>query len=200
MEQGTIVAATGNEHKLNEFRAILQGFRILSAQEAGFSGEVDETGKTFSENAFLKARAVCKATGLPALADDSGLCVDALQGAPGIYSARYSQLFGFPKAATREQIDRNNRLCLLRNLEGKKERRAHFCCAVALVFPDGREFSAEGKTYGTILCEERGGSGFGYDCLFWSEELKMTFAEADEAQKNSVSHRGRALSCLFKSL
>ncbi len=183
-----IVAATGNPHKLKEIREILCGFEIVSEAEAGFFGEVEENGSTFLENALLKARAVSKATGLAALADDSGLCVEALGGAPGIYSARYS---GGGDAA--------NRALLLKNLQ-EKERRAYFCCAAALVYPNGKEIVAEGRTYGTIVHESRGEGGFGYDSLFLSDDLGVTFAEADEAAKNSVSHRGRALRALAEKL
>ena len=180
-----LVAATGNAHKLQEIRQILQGFEILSAVEAGFCGEIEETGNSFLENALIKARAVSSALHLPALADDSGLSVDALGGAPGIFSARYSG-----------GGDAENRALLLKNLAGKKDRRAHFCCAVALVFPDGRTLTAEGKTFGVILGTERGEGGFGYDPLFLSDDLNMTFAEAKEEEKNAVSHRGRALTAL----
>ena len=184
-----IIAATGNAHKLREIREILKKHEILSAKEAGFCGEVEETGKTFPENALIKARAVCKATGFPALADDSGLCVDALMGAPGVYSARYSG-----------GGDAENRRLLLENMQGVKDRTAHFCCAVALVFPDGRELTAEGRTYGAILTECRGAGGFGYDSLFLSDDLGVSFAEASEEEKNAVSHRGRALAALEKLL
>lgn len=189
MEQNIIVAATGNEHKLKEMREILQGFTVISAREAGFFEDVEETGKTFLENAFLKARAVVKKTGRAALADDSGLTVDALNGAPGIYSARYSG------GGSKE-----NRKLLLKNMQGKTDRRASFVCAVALVFPDGRELSAIGRTYGRILEEERGENGFGYDSLFFSDDLHKTFAEASDEEKNFVSHRGRALTELVNSL
>lgn len=184
-----IVAATGNMHKLREMRQILQDLEIITVEEAGFAGEIAETGKSFLENALLKARAVSNATRLPALADDSGLCVDALGGAPGIFSARYSG-----------GGDLENRRLLLKNLAGKEDRRAHFACAVALVFPDGREIAAEGMTFGVILEKERGEGGFGYDPLFFSEELNMSFAEASEEQKNAVSHRGRALRALKEKL
>lgn len=177
-----LVAATGNAHKLKEFREILQDFVIISQKEAGFFGEVEETGTTFLENALLKARAVCEGTGLPALADDSGLCVEVLNGAPGVFSARYSG-----------GGDAENRKLLLKTLGNEKNRRAYFACAVALVFPDGKILTAEGRSYGNILFEERGEGGFGYDSLFLSEDLGVSFAEATEEQKNSVSHRGRAL-------
>lgn len=184
-----VVAATGNKNKLREIRAVLPDWRILSEREAGFTGDVEETGATFAENALIKAQAVCAATGLPAIADDSGLCVEALNGAPGVYSARYSG-----------GGDAENRKLLLRNLEGVEDRRAHFCCAIALVFPDGRIVQAEGRTEGRILTEERGQNGFGYDSLFYSDDLHKSFAEAGEGEKNAVSHRGRALAALRKLL
>lgn len=189
-----LVVATKNEHKLIEIRAILKGFELLTESEAGFFDEVEETGKSFLENALLKAEAVSKKTFLPALADDSGLCVDSLCGAPGIYSARYASLFA-PKG-----YSKGNRAFLLEQMAQKTDRRAHFCCAAALVFPDGKTFTAEGKTFGSILFEERGEGGFGYDALFFSDELQMTFAEAGEELKNSVSHRGRALKALLEQL
>lgn len=187
--QMKVVAATGNRHKLKEFREIFPDWDIVSEREAGFSGEVEETGETFLENALLKARAVCRATGQPALADDSGIVVDALGGAPGVHSARYSG-----------GDDADNRALLLQNMQNAANRDAHFTSAIALVFPDGREVTAEGSTFGTILREERGSSGFGYDCLFYSSDLKKSFGEATDEEKNSVSHRGRALAALREKL
>ena len=184
-----IVIATHNQGKLREIGEILTGHEIVSAEEAGFYEEVEETGATFAENARLKAEAVCRATGLAALADDSGLCVDALGGAPGVYSARYS---GGGAAENRKK--------LLRELMGENNRAAHFSCAVCLAFPDGREITAEGATHGQILREERGTGGFGYDSLFLSDDLGVSFAEAGEEAKNSVSHRGRALRALSERL
>lgn len=183
--ENTIVAATGNAHKLKEIRAILGDWKILSATEAGFFDEIEETGETFAENALIKAKAVCEATGLPALADDSGLCVVVLNGAPGVHSSRYSG-----------GGDRENRRLLLQNLENETDRRAYFASAVALVFPNGETVTAEGRTYGSILTEERGENGFGYDSLFFSDDLGKSFGEADEEEKNRVSHRGRALAAL----
>lgn len=183
------VLASSNRHKLEEFRAILRDWEIVFASEAGFTDDVEETGATFAENAELKARAVCKALGVPAIADDSGLCVDALGGAPGVYSARYSG-----------GGDKENRDLLLKNMADVEERRACFVSAIAFVFPDGKIIRAEGRTYGEILREERGGHGFGYDCLFWSDDLKKSFGEATEEEKNSVSHRGRALRALEAQL
>ena len=189
-----VVAATGNEHKLRELREILPDWEIFSQTEAGFFGEVEETGETFLENALLKARAVCLATGLPALADDSGLCVEALGGAPGVYSARYALKYA-PDGWTE-----GNRAFLLKNLEGVENRKAYFSCCIALCFPDGRELTAEGRSYGSILHENRGTGGFGYDPIFLSDDLGVSFAEASEEAKNSVSHRARALEALKKLL
>ena len=190
----TIVAATGNAHKLREIRAIFADKTVLSEKEAGFSGEVEETGESFLENALLKARAVCRATGQPALADDSGIVVDALGGAPGVHSARYAS------KDEKNSSDESNRALLLRNLQGEQNRRAWFTSAVALVFPDGREVTAEGHTFGRILDKETGEGGFGYDCLFFSDDLQKSFGEATSEEKNAVSHRGRALEALAAKL
>ena len=189
-----LVAATGNAHKLQEIRAIFEDFTVISEKEAGFSGDVEETGETFLENALIKARAVSKATGLPAIADDSGICVEALSGAPGVHSARYASKDGHNSS------DEANRALLLENLKGEQNRRAWFTSAVAIVFPDGREVTAEGRTYGHILEQETGEGGFGYDCLFFSDDLQKSFGEASPAEKNAVSHRGRALEALAKKL
>ena len=192
-----IVAATSNEHKLREFRMILWGHEIISAAEAGFTGEIEEKGVNFEENALIKARAIYRATGLPALSDDSGLCVNALGGAPGIYSARYAEKYAPGKFSGGK--DEKNRALLLKNLEGVEDRSAFFCCAA--VFVDGtRELVRIGKVYGHILTCEKGKGGFGYDPLFFSDELGCTFAEAGEEQKNAVSHRGRALRQILKEI
>ncbi len=189
MIEKRLVVATGNKGKLAEMRAILSDWVILSAKEAGFFEEVEETGATFMENAELKARAVCAFTHLPTLADDSGLCVDALGGAPGIYSARYS---GGTSA--------DNRALLLKNMQGKENRNAHFTCALALCFPDGKILRVEGETHGKILTQEEGENGFGYDPLFFSDDLQKSFGLATDEEKNTVSHRGRALDKLVKLL
>jgi XTP/dITP diphosphohydrolase len=149
---------------------------------------VEETGKTFAENALIKARAAAKALHSPVLADDSGLCVDALGGAPGVYSARYSGEHG---------NDAANRAKLLQALQGEKNRNAHFSCAVALVYPNGKEYVAEGNTYGEILTKESGDGGFGYDPLFFSADLQKSFGIATPEEKNGVSHRYRALQALL---
>ena len=182
-----IVVASNNAHKLREIAEIFTEYEVLSQKQAGFCSDVEETGDTFAENALLKARAVCKALGCITLADDSGLCVDALGGKPGVYSARYAGEHG---------NDKENRALLLKNMQGIADRGAHFTCALALVTPDGKEFVAEGKTLGTILHEEMGTGGFGYDPLFFSEDLQTSFAMAMPQEKNAVSHRFRALQAL----
>lgn len=186
-----LVVASGNAHKLREIAEIFFDCEILSQKDAGFDEDVEETGKTFAENAVIKAAAAAKALNLPCLADDSGLCVDALGGAPGVFSARYSGGHG---------NDAENRKLLLKNMQGKTDRRANFTCAMALVFPDGRKVLVEGKTYGNILLEEVGTGGFGYDPLFESEDLKKSFGVATSEEKNAVSHRGRALKLMREKL
>lgn len=187
-----IAIATNNTNKLREIRAILGGFfdEALSLADLGIDIDIEETGTTLTENALIKARTIRDLTGLPALADDSGLMVDALDGAPGVYSARY---------AGEEHDDKKNNALLLKNLEGKP-RDAKFCSVIALCYPDGRELTAEGSVRGVILEEERGTGGFGYDPLFFSPELGKTFAEATPEQKNSVSHRSRALRAMLELL
>ena len=187
-----IAIATNNQNKLREIRAILGGFfdEALSLSDLGIDIDIEETGTTLTENALIKARTIRDLTGLPALADDSGLMVDALGGAPGVYSARY---------AGEEHDDKKNNALLLKNLEGKP-RDAKFCSVIALCYPDGRELTAEGSVRGVILEEERGTGGFGYDPLFFSPELGKTFAEATPEQKNSVSHRSRALRAMLELL
>ena len=183
-----LVVASGNAHKLREISELFADFEVVSQKQMGFDGDVEETGETFVENALVKARAAAKALGCIALADDSGLCVDALGGAPGIYSARYSGEHG---------DDKKNRDLLLKNMQGIADRKAHFTSAVARVYPDGKELVAEGKTYGTILQEEIGDGGFGYDCIFESEDLNKSFGLATAEEKNTVSHRFRALQALL---
>ena len=187
MQKERLVVATGNAHKLREIAEIFTEFDVVSQKQMGFHEDVEENGKDFIENALIKARAASKALQCITLADDSGLCVDTLNGAPGIYSARYSGEHG---------NDAANRKCLLENMQGATNRRAHFTCAVAVVYPDGREILAEGRTYGNILTKEEGDGGFGYDCLFESEDLGKSFGLATAEEKNKVSHRYRALQAL----
>lgn len=184
-----LVVASGNAHKIHEISQIFTDFEVVSQKQMGFDVDVEETGATFMENALIKARAACEALGCMVLADDSGLCVDGLDGAPGVYSARYCGHHG---------SDEENRATLLKNMQGVTNRRAHFTCALALVYPDGREVLAEGHTYGTILEKEDGVGGFGYDPLFKSEDLGKSFGQATEEEKNAVSHRFRGLQALLK--
>ncbi len=189
MEKMRLVVASGNAHKLREIAEIFTDFEVVSQKQMGFDGDVEETGETFAENALIKARAACETLGVMALADDSGLCVDALNGAPGVYSARYCGYHG---------SDAENRAVLLKNMQGVENRSAHFTSAIALVYPDGRELTAEGSTYGRILEAEQGEGGFGYDCLFFSDDLQKAFGEASAEEKNAVSHRFRALQAMLK--
>ncbi len=191
MEKQTLVVATGNAHKLEEIAQIFTQYQVVSQKQMGFDEDVEETGVTFAENALIKARAAAKALNMLTLADDSGLCVDALNGAPGVYSARYCGRHG---------DDAANRVLLLKNLQNESNRRAYFACAVALVYPDGREIVAEGKTHGEILHAECGNGGFGYDSLFFNDDLQKSFGEATAEEKNSVSHRYRALQALLEKL
>jgi XTP/dITP diphosphohydrolase len=183
-----LIVASGNAHKLREIAEIFTEFEVLSQKQMGFDVDVEETGTTFAENALIKARAASKALGLPTLGDDSGLCVEALGGEPGVYSARYSGGHG---------NDQANRDLLLKKLEEVENRRAYFACALALVYPNGDVLTAEGRTYGNILKKEEGEGGFGYDCIFESEDLKKSFGLATAEEKNSVSHRFRALQGLL---
>ena len=185
------VLATHNAKKLRELSDILSkyGVQVVSPGDLGITVDVEETGSTFAENAMLKARAVCDAAGLPAIADDSELCVDALDGAPGVYSARFS---GGGAA--------ENRALLLKRLDGVSHRNARFACAVCFIDADGKALFGEGCTEGRILFEEIGDKGFGYDSLFFSDDLGKSFGEATEEEKNSVSHRFRALSDLRSKL
>ncbi|MBQ5927517.1 MAG: RdgB/HAM1 family non-canonical purine NTP pyrophosphatase [Clostridia bacterium] len=194
VEKKTIVVATGNVHKLREFAEIFPEYHFVTQKQAGFFEEVEETGKTFRENALIKAMAASKALNLPTVADDSGICVDALGGAPGVYSARYSGEHG---------DDKKNRDLLLENLKSKTDkadRTAYFCSAIVLCYPDGTYYEAEGKTYGKILFEEQGSGGFGYDCIFESDDLKKSFGLATPEEKNAVSHRFRALQKLKEQI
>ena len=189
MELTKIIVASGNEGKIKELAKLMKGFELVSMREAGFEGDIEETGETFKENAFIKAKTVSEKLGLPALADDSGLCVDFLCGAPGVYSARFS---GEGEAA--------NRALLLDRMKDAPDRRAHFECAVCLYMPGGKCLFGTGRTDGEILTEERGKLGFGYDSLFFSYDLQKSFGEATAKEKNKVSHRARAIIDLIAKL
>ena len=182
-----VILASKNQHKLTELSAILSqlGFEIALESEYGLDIDVEETGTTFEENSFLKADAVMKASGLPVLADDSGLMVDALDGAPGVYSARYGH-----KASDKERT-----AYLLENMKDVPEERrgAKFVCVITCLFPDGRKIVARGECPGVIARAPHGENGFGYDPVFYLPELGMTYAELPSEQKNAISHRPRAL-------
>ena len=188
-----LIIASNNEHKLREIRQILGNHfgEILSMREAGIDHETIEDGETFLQNAEKKAREIAEISGCCALADDSGLCVDALDGAPGIYSARFAGRHGDDEA--------NNDL-LLKKLEHVQNREAHYTCAMALVWPDGRMMTSEGYLYGTIGRERRGTNGFGYDPLFVLPERGCTTAELSPEEKNAISHRAEALHGLVRQL
>lgn len=190
----TFIIATKNKKKLGELQRILAplGIDAVCEADSGFDfPEVEENGTTFAENALLKARSACKVSGMPAVADDSGLCVDALNGAPGVYSARYAGAHG---------DDAANNALLLQNLADtpENERTARFQCAVACVFPDGTELVVEGACEGRIGYELKGDGGFGYDPLFYVGA--RSFAEFTAEEKDKISHRGQALCKLAAAL
>ena len=187
----TLVLATRNQGKIREFRRILDAIsngaiNLVGLEEFAHTTEVEETGSTFKENALLQARSICAETGLPAIADDSGLCVDALDGAPGIYSARYAGVHG---------DDLGNNAKLLRELANVPEdkRSAHFTCAAALVLPYGREHVTEEIFEGSILFAPIGDQGFGYDPLFRPDGLAISSAQMSAEEKDLISHRGKSL-------
>ena len=188
-----IVLATGNKGKLREFRGLLVGVfgKIVSLNDLESPPEVTEDGETFRENALKKARAVAAYSGLPALADDSGLEAEALGGRPGVYSARY---------AGEGAADSDNIAKLLSELQGVVNRKASFVCVLALVTPDGKEITAEGTCEGVILTGPRGEGGFGYDPVFLLPEYNRTMAEIPAELKNKISHRARACESLVKHL
>ena len=180
------VLATHNPGKLREMSAILGelGVEVVSPADVGITVDVEETGTTFAENAMLKAKAICAAAGLPAIADDSGLCVDALNGAPGVYSARYGG----------EGLDDKGRYMLLLNsMRGQTTRKAHFACAIACAFPNGDELTAQGQCDGAIAFAPMGEGGFGYDPVFLVPEKGKTFGQLTAEEKSAISHRGKAL-------
>ena len=180
------VLATHNPGKLKEMGAILArfGVEVVSPKDLGLTVDVEETGTTFAENAMLKAKAICAAAQLLAIADDSGLCVDALNGGPGVYSARYGG----------EGLDDRGRyMLLLNNMRGQTTRAAHFACAIACAFPNGDTLTAEGRCDGTIAFAPMGEGGFGYDPVFFVPEKAKTFGQLTAEEKSAISHRGRAL-------
>lgn len=191
-----VVLASKNPHKLVEIRQITDkfGFELVLQSELGVDIDVEETGSTFEENSFIKAEAVMKATGLPAIADDSGIAVDALNGEPGIYSARY----GFDETLD----DRGRMMLLLKNTEQVPDgqRQAQFVCVITFITPDGTTIQARGEIHGELTREPRGQNGFGYDPIFYYPPLGMTTAELPSEVKNRVSHRGNALNLFYQKL
>lgn len=188
-----LILATNNAHKVKEITQILKGKfdEIISLKQANIDVDPEENGTTFLANAQIKAREISKHTSFAVLADDTGLCVDALDGMPSIYSARYAGVHGDDKA---------NRVKLLKELENKEDRSAHFETVVVLHYPDGKEVWATGKVDGKILFQEDGENGFGYDSIFYCNDLEKSFGVATDEEKNSVSHRARAIYNLLEKL
>lgn len=186
-----IVFASTNKHKIHEVKEILSNYDVLSLADIGFTEEIDETGTTTAENSKIKALAVRKFLNekgdfeTPVLADDAGLFIESLNGEPGVYSARYAG----------NHDNESNRQKVLKNMQGKENRTAYFECTICYAGKDViKEFV--GRTYGKITTEKIGSDAFGYDCLFFSDDLHKTFGQATDDEKNSVSHRGRALELL----
>ena len=190
-----VILASNNENKLREMQQILSplGWEILRQKDVGLHLDPDENGKTFEDNSRIKAEAVMQASGLPAIADDSGVSVDALNGAPGVYSARFAGE-GHDDAANRAKL-----FAELRDVPAER-RTAHFACAMVLVRPGEPNIEVVGRVDGRILFEERGENGFGYDNMFLYEPFGLSFAEIDAERKNGVSHRRRALELVLDAL
>lgn len=190
-----LVIASNNPGKLREFQFLLQplGIEVLTQAQLGIS-EAEEPHVTFIENALAKARHVSRLSGLPALADDSGICVEALGGAPGVFSARY--------AGDNPKSDARNNEKLLKEMHGVTDRRAHYYCVLVLLHhaDDPQPLIAEGEWHGEIAYEERGDGGFGYDPMFWLPGLGKMSSELEREQKHAISHRGKALKVLLEKL
>ena len=182
-----MILASNNKGKLREMRELLSGLgiEVLSQREAGFDIEVEETGTTFEENSYLKASAITAMSGLPAVADDSGLMVDYLGGEPGVYSARYT--------GNHEDSDIDRYMFLLKKMEGVEDRRSKFVSAVCCTFPNGDIIRTRGECHGNILHAPVGEHGFGYDPIFGPDGQKGSMAELTDEEKNAISHRGKAV-------
>ena len=189
MDKKKIVLASGNKHKIAEISSMLPDYEVVSYKEF-FDGEIEETGETFYENALIKAKTVSEKLKCAALADDSGICVDALSGAPGVFSARYAG----------DGVDEHNNELLLKNMQGKSDRKAKFVCCMVYCAKNGDILSATGEVKGEILAERQGVNGFGYDPIFYSYELGKSMGLATAEEKNSVSHRHRALIEIIKKI
>lgn len=191
-----LIVASNNQGKIKEIKKILSEFNleVVSLKEEGIDVDVVEDGTTFMENSYKKAKTIHDLTGEMVLADDSGLCVDALDGAPGIYSARFAGEHGNDK--------KNNEklLSLLKDKDKQEDRKAKFVCSIVLIINSEKVVKVTGEVHGYILDKEVGISGFGYDPLFYVPELNKTFGQASESEKNSISHRGRALKALEDKL
>ena len=185
-----ILLASSNRHKRREFAALLSGYSIAIPQDKGIPFEPEETGASFFENALIKAEALYKATGLPVLADDSGLCVDALDGAPGVHSARFGSESGAPLP------DSKRNALLLAKMKGEANRTCRFVCCLLLYAGKGRVFSAQETLEGVLLEAPRGEGGFGYDPVVFLPDLGKSVAELSEEEKNMISHRGKAARAL----
>ncbi len=192
------VLASNNKHKLVEIKTMLEGKfdDILTLKDLNIQVEIEENGSTFEQNAYIKASEIAKMTGLPAIGDDSGICVNALDGEPNIYSARYA---GEPCDDKKNNEKLLNKIHALEK-DGQVDRTAYFQSVVVLCYPDGKYISGSGRTYGKIIDEYRGDNGFGYDPLFLSDELGKTFGEAKMEEKNKISHRSRALADLLSKM
>ena len=190
----TIVLATNNEHKLEEFRKMLTNYEIITLNDIGFYDDIEENGNTFEENGLIKAKAIHnflkkKGKDYIVVSEDSGLCVNCLNGEPGIHSARYAQ----------DHNDQANRDKLRKELT-EKDKSAYFISTIIVYYPNEEYKVFTGKTYGKIIDEELGDKSFGYDCIFYSNDLNKTFGQATKEEKNSVSHRGRAINEMIKEL
>ena len=177
--------ASNNAHKISEFKKIFDklGFELVTPKELGISCDPEENGATFEENSLIKAREFFKLSGIPTVADDSGLCVNALNGEPGIYSARYGGM----------DNDTERLFFLLSNIKDKTDRTAFFACAISCVIDEDTEFVVRENVYGTLLFEPVGECGFGYDPIFVPDGFEETFAQMSQEQKNKISHRAKAL-------
>lgn len=187
-----IIFASTNKGKIREFKEILSpyGINILSLDDIGFNGDIVEDGLTFLDNAIIKAKTISKLYNKPAMSDDSGICVIALNNAPGVHSARYSP----------NRDDKENNKLLLRNLEGKTDRRAFYECDIVVYFPDDRYYSYVGKCFGKIDYKETGNLGFGYDPLFIPDGYDISFGLIPAEEKNKISHRGKAIQSMLKDI
>ena len=193
MPEKVLLVATGNKGKLAEIKSILKEYHVMGASEAGISFDAEETGDTFAENAAIKARELKKLTEHAVLADDSGLCVDFLDGEPGVYSARYAG-----ESATDD--DNIDKLLSALNDVPEEKRGAKFTSVICMIDAEGNEIYGEGNCFGRILTERQGDGGFGYDPVFFSNDFNESFGSLTHEQKNQISHRKRALEDLLKKL